>query len=61
MKAHGVKGTDQGLVTTYKTFTSQYINYIYNRFTFKDQARYSTHKNRFVSTITFCTAMKKRM
>ena len=26
MKACGVEGTNQGLVTTYKTFTSKYIN-----------------------------------
>ena len=29
MKACGVKGTNQGLVTTYKIFTSQYIYTIY--------------------------------
>ena len=26
MNACGVEGTNQGLVTTYKTFTSKYIN-----------------------------------
>ena len=29
MKACGVEGTNQGLVTIYKTFTSQYKHYIY--------------------------------
>ena len=45
MKACGVEGTNQGLVTTYNTFTSQSIHFIYNRFTFKeqDEVHYSTH------------------
>ena len=47
MKACGVKETNQVLVPTYmyKTFTSQYIHYIYNCFTFKeqDEVRDSTH------------------
>ena len=45
MQACGVEGTNQGLVTTYKTCTSKSIHYIYNRFTFKeqDEVRYSTH------------------
>ena len=45
MKACGVEGTNQGLVITYKTFNSQSIHYIYNRFAFKEQddVRYGTH------------------
>ena len=46
MKACGVEGTNQGLVTN-KTFTSQSTctHYTYDRFTFKghDEVRYSTH------------------
>ena len=59
MKACGVKGTNQGLVTTYKTFIPNLYT-IYNRFTFKeqDEVRYNTHSNRFVSIINFCTAVK---
>ena len=53
MKDCGVGGTNQGLVTTYKTFTSQSIQCKYNRFTFKehDKVCYNTHKNRLVTTI----------
>ena len=45
MKACGVEGTNQGLVTTYNTINSQSIHYIYNRFTFteQDEVRYGTH------------------
>ena len=44
MKACEVKGTNQGLVTTYNTFTSQLYTYIYIGFTFmeQDEVRYST-------------------
>ena len=45
MKACEVKGTNQGIVTNYKTFTFQYnIHFIYNCFTYseQDEVRYST-------------------
>ena len=44
MKACAVKGTNQGLVTTYKTFTSHIYTYMKNGLTFeeKDDVRYST-------------------
>ena len=44
--------TNQGLVTTYKIFTSQSIH--------KEQGevRYSTHQNRLVSAINLCTEVK---
>ena len=52
MKVCEVKGTNQGLVTAYKTFTSQYIHLYYIIVSREEQER------RFVSAINFCKAVK---